>query len=109
MLWPMVMPAEAIRRLPARVVSEATGANQRTVERWRAGMGPRRTEYRIRLEDLAAILEILGSQMGPHAWQGWLTGRSAHLGWQRPVELLAAGDFDRVRGAALAYAAGDPT
>ena len=105
----MVMPAEAIRRLPTRVVSEATGANQRTVERWRAGMGPRRTEYRIKLEDLAAVLEILGGQMGPRAWQAWLTGRSAHLGWQRPVELLAAGQFDRVRGAALAYAAGDPT
>ena len=105
----MVMPAEAIRRLPTRVVSEATGANQRTVERWRAGMGPRRTAYRIRLEDLAAVLEILGGQMGPRAWQAWLTGRSAHLGWQRPVELLAAGQFDRVRGAALAYAAGDPT
>jgi hypothetical protein len=54
-------------------------------------------------------VEILGGQMGPGAWQGWLTGRSAHLGWERPVELLAAGEFDRVRGAALAYAAGDPT
>jgi hypothetical protein len=47
--------------------------------------------------------------MGPRARQAWLTGRSAHLGWRRPVELLAAGEFDRVRGAALAYAAGDPT
>jgi hypothetical protein len=109
MLRAMAMTAEVIRRLPTRVVSEATGANQRTVERWRAGIGPRRAEYRIKLEDLAAILEILGGQMGPGAWQGWLTGRSAHLGWERPVELLAAGEFDRVRGAALAYAAGDPT
>jgi hypothetical protein len=105
----MAMTAEAVRRLPTRVVSEATGANQRTVERWRAGVGPRRTEYRLRLDDLAAVLDILGSQMGPPAWQAWLTGRSAHLGWQRPVEVLAAGEFDRVRGAALAYAAGDPT
>jgi hypothetical protein len=105
----MAMTAEAVRRLPARVVSQATGANPRTVERWRAGVGPRRTAYRLRLDDLAAVLEILGSQMGPRAWQAWLTGRSAHLGWQRPVELLAAGQFDRVRGAALAYAAGDPT
>ncbi len=105
----MAMTAEIVRRLPARVVSEATGANQRTVERWRAGIGPRRTEYRVRLDDLAAVLEILGPQMGPRAWQAWLTGRSAHLGWQRPVELLAAGEFEQVRGAALAYAAGDLT
>ena len=35
--------ASSALRLPARVVSEATGASPRTVERWRAGMGPRRT------------------------------------------------------------------
>lgn len=105
----MAMTAEALRRLPARVVSAATGANPRTVERWRAGAGPRRTAYRRRLDDLAAVLEILGPHVGKRAQQAWLTGRSAHLGWQRPVELLAAGDFERVRGAALAYAAGDPT
>ena len=105
----MAMTAEALRSLPARVVSEATGANPRTVERWRAGANPRRTLYRLRLDDLGAVLEILGAQMGWRARQGWLTGRSAHLGWQRPVDLLAAGEFERVRGAALAYAAGDPT
>jgi hypothetical protein len=104
-----MMPAEAVRRLPTRVVSEATGANQRTVERWRAGVGPRRAEYRVKLEDLAAVLEILGGQMSPRAWQAWLTARNAHLGWRRPIELLGAGDFDKVRGAALAYAAGDVT
>ncbi|MGH2454848.1 MAG: hypothetical protein ACRDHD_01110 [Candidatus Limnocylindria bacterium] len=105
----MAMTAEPLRSLPARVVSEATGANRRTVERWRAGAGPRRSQFRVRLDDLAAILEILGPAIGPRARQAWLTGRSAHLGWQRPVELLAAGEFDRVRGAALAYAAGDVT
>ena len=105
----MTVNSTAALRLPARVVSEATGASPRTVERWRAGMGPRRTEYRLRLDDLAAVVDILGAQMAPRARQAWLTARSAHLGWRRPVELLAAGEFDQVRGAALAYAAGDPT
>lgn len=105
----MAMSADAVRSLPTRVVSEVTGANRRTVERWRAGARPRRTQYRLRLDDLAAVLEILGPAIGPRARLAWLTGRSAHLGWQRPVELLAAGEFERVRGAALAYAAGDVT
>lgn len=105
----MAMTAQALRRLPARVVSEATGANIRTVERWRSGSGPRRHEFRVRLDDLAAVLELLGSRIAPRAQQAWLTGRSAHLGWQRPIDLLAAGEFERVRGAALAYAAGDLT
>jgi hypothetical protein len=99
----------ALRSLPARIVSEATGANQRTVERWRAGTPPRRSVYRVRLEDLAAVLEMLGPNIGPRARQAWLTARSAHLGWERPIDLLAAGEFEAVRGAAVAYAAGDPT
>jgi hypothetical protein len=100
---------QVVRSLPARVVSQATGANPRTVERWRAGVGPRRALYRLRLDDLAAVLEILGPALGARARQEWLTGRSAHLGWQRPVDMLAAGEFERVRGAALAYANGDIT
>jgi hypothetical protein len=104
----MASTAQALRSLPARIISEATGANVRTVERWRAGAGPRRRQYRIALDDLASTLEVLGRGMAPRARQAWLTSRSAHLGWERPVDVLAAGDFERVRGAALAYATGDP-
>ena len=106
----MARNASAALRLPARVVSEATGGEP-TIGRALARRhgGPRRTEFRLKLDDLAAVLEILGAQMAPRARQAWLTRRSAHLGWRRPVELLVAGEFDRVRGAALAYAAGDPT
>jgi hypothetical protein len=105
----MTVSSAALRQLPARVISEATGANIRTVERWRAGSVPRRHAYRLRLDDLAAVMSLLGEAMAPRARQAWLTSRSGHLGWQRPVDLLAAGEFDRVRGAALAYAGGDPT
>jgi hypothetical protein len=37
----------------------------------------------------------------------WLTSRSAYLGMARPLDLLAAGEFDRVAGAARAYSSGD--
>ena len=99
----------ALAQLPARVISEATGANVRTVERWRAGIGPRRRAFRTRLDDLSATLEMLGDAMTPRGRQAWLVARSAYLGWRRPVDLLAAGEFERVRGAALAFAAGDVT
>ena len=105
----MAMTAPALRQLPARVVSEATGANIRTVERWRAGATPRRHAYRVRLDDLAAVMDVLGDALAPRARLAWLTSRSAYLGWQRPVDVLAAGGFERVRGAALAYAGGDVT
>ncbi|MDQ3552890.1 MAG: hypothetical protein M3395_00560 [Chloroflexota bacterium] len=100
--------ARAIHALPARVVSEATGADRRTVERWRRGTPPRQHVYVGRLDDLAAVLEILGTLNEP-AKQAWLVSRSAFLGWERPIDLISVGEFDRVRGAALAYVGGDNT
>jgi len=53
----MVMAVSTvIRRLPVPVVARATGAHPRTVERWRAGVIPRRRAYLGRLDDLASIL-----------------------------------------------------
>lgn len=101
--------SSALAQLPARIVSQATGANVRSVQRWRAGIGPRRRVYRARLDDLSATLEVLGDDMTARARQAWLTARSAHLGWRRPIDMLAAGEVDQVRGAALAYASGDLT
>ncbi len=101
--------AQLVRTLPTRVVSDATGADGRSVERWRAGVRPRRTAYVRRLDDLAAIVELLGPAMTERGKGAWLTSRSAYLGWQRPVDVLAAGGFERVRNAARAYAAGDAT
>lgn len=99
----------AVRQLPARVISEATGASLRTAERWRAGTRPRRRIYRLRLDEVSAILDALGPALTPKGRQAWLTAQSAYLGARRPVDLLAAGAFDEVRGAAHAYVAGDPT
>ena len=100
------MTAEALSSLPARVLSEATGASPRTAQRWRSGTRPRMTAYRLRLADLGLVWETL-APLKPRARTAWLTGRSAHLGGRRPVDLLAEGRVEVVRGAALAYLAGD--
>lgn len=98
-----------IRSLPTRLVSEVTGADRRSVERWRSGVTPSRTAFVRRLDDLAAIVDLLGPAMSARGKAAWLTARSPFLGWQRPVDVLAAGEFDRARDAARAYAAGDVT
>ncbi len=97
----------AVRSLPVRLVSTLTGADVRSVERWRTGTEPRRTAFVRRLDDLAAVLEILGPSMTDKGKRAWLTSRSAYLGMARPLDLLAAGDFDQVAGAARAYSSGD--
>ena len=97
----------AVRSLPVRLVSTLTGADVRSVERWRTGTEPRRTAFVRRLDDLAAVLEILGPSMTNKGKGAWLTSRSAYLGMARPLDLLAAGEFERVAGAARAYSSGD--
>ncbi len=101
--------APLVRSLPVPVVARATGAHPRTVERWRAGATPRRRRFTGRLDDLRAVLELLGPGLSRAGQVAWLNGSSAYLGGDRPVDLLAAGEGERVKGAAVAYAAGDPT
>lgn len=97
----------AVRSLPVRLVSTVTGADVRSVERWRTGTEPRRSAFIARLDDLVAVLDLLGPSMKDKGKQAWLTSRSAYLGMARPLDLLARGEFDRVAGAARAYSSGD--
>jgi hypothetical protein len=101
--------AQVVRAVPSRILADVTGAAVRSVERWRAGVIPRRHAYVQRLDDLSAVLELLGPSLSNRGKQAWLTSRSPFLGFQRPVDVLAAGEFERVRGAVRAYVEGEPT
>ncbi len=102
-------PLPLVRSLPVPLIARATGAHPRTVERWRAGTSPRRHQFTGRLAELRTILDLLGPGLPRRAQAAWLTAGSAYLGGRRPVDLLAEGEGSLVRGAALAYASGDPT
>ncbi|HEV8516291.1 MAG TPA: hypothetical protein VGQ47_01470 [Candidatus Limnocylindrales bacterium] len=99
-------PAIVIRSLPIRLLSSVTGADRRTVERWRSGTSPR-ARYRARVDELGAVLAILGDGISEAGKRAWLEARNPFLRWERPADLLAEGRFDDVRGAAEAYQAGD--
>lgn len=95
-----------IRLFPARFIARATGANVRTAERWRSGQSPQ-TRFRDRIGELQAVLDLLGRGMTDAAKRDWLEAPNASLGWRRPIDRLAVGDFDAVRGAAESYVVGD--
>jgi hypothetical protein len=95
-----------VRLFPARFIAMATGANVRTAERWRTGQSPQ-ARYRERMAELQAILDLLGRGMTDRGKRAWLEAPNAALAWQRPVDRLADGAFDEVRGAAESYAVGD--
>jgi hypothetical protein len=99
-------PPRLIRLFPARFIARATGANVRTAERWRTGQSPQ-PRFRDRIGELQAILDLLGRGMSDAAKRDWLEAPNATLGFARPVERLADGDFDAVRAAAESYLVGD--
>jgi uncharacterized protein (DUF2384 family) len=99
-------PPRLIRLFPARFIARATGANVRTAERWRGGQSPQ-ARFRDRIGELQAVIDILGRGMTDRAKRDWLEAPNGALGWQRPIDRLADGDFDSVRGAAESYVVGD--
>ena len=99
-------PPRLVRLFPARFIARATGANVRTAERWRGGQSPQ-ARFRDRIGELQAVLDILGRGMTDSAKRDWLEAPNGALGWQRPIDRLADGDFDSVRGAAESYVVGD--
>ena len=99
-------PPRLIRLFPARVIARATGATVRTAERWRSGQSPQ-ARFRDRIGELQAVLDILGRGMTDAAKRDWLEAPNAGLGWKRPVDRLAVGDFEAVRAAAESYTVGD--
>jgi uncharacterized protein (DUF2384 family) len=104
---PAPVPAIGLLRLfPARVIARATGANVRTAERWRSGQAPQ-ARFRDRIGELQAVLDILGRGMTDAGKRAWLEAPCPALGWRRPIDELARGSFDAVRGAAESYVVGD--
>jgi hypothetical protein len=104
-------PAQAARMahdvlaLTAEEIATATGADQRSVRRWwHNGSSP--TRYRSQLDDLRAIAEILSQTMHEQAIGSWLRSRNRYLGYDRPLEALGRGEFDKVKEAAFAYVEG---
>jgi uncharacterized protein (DUF2384 family) len=99
-------PPTLLRLFPARVLARATGANLRTAERWRGGQSPQ-PRFLDRMYELQAVLDLLGREMTDAGKRAWLEAPSPALNWRRPIDELAAGRFDGVRGAAESYQAGD--
>jgi hypothetical protein len=112
-------PEEALYVLRQRIGLSATelgiaaSAGARTVRNWSADNGEgivhASSASKQRLDDLRAIAAIIAeTATTPNAIGSWLRARNRDLDYERPLELLGRGEFDRVREAALSYLHGMP-
>lgn len=84
-------------------LANGTGAAVRTVRRW---ISPRPTipqaRYARAIDDMTAITAELKDSFTARGIRQWLNSRNRYLEGRRPIELIAEGQYERVREAANA-------
>lgn len=86
-------------------VAHAVGVSPRTVRNWAKDTPARRT-HEQRLQDLREIVLLLEDSLTSRGVGQWLRARNRLLDGERALDVLAAGDVERVREAAEAFADG---
>jgi hypothetical protein len=96
--------------LSVRELAQVLGADERTVRRWTMPSEQSALQQRFaeRIDDLRDLVRLLGSTLPGEQTGRWLRARNHVLKGGRPLELLADGQYERVRDAAEAFVDGDP-
>ncbi len=90
-------------------VARVSNTNPRSVTRWRAdGAAPRR-EAEERLLELRAIVNLTRRVMRNDAARMWLRSPNSDLGYDKPLDIVASGGYQRVIDLLLALAEGVTT
>lgn len=86
----------------ARVLDTST----RSVARWQAGDVSPRRHTGERLLELKAVLDLARRVLGEETARLWLHAPVPDLDYEKPLDLLAAGEWRRVVDTLLAFAEG---
>jgi hypothetical protein len=88
-----------------REIAKAAGATDRSVRNW-AATGAIRPAFNDRIRELFQMSLLLSDSL---TWRGvtqWMSARNLLLDNRRPIDLIAEGDADKVRGAVEAFLEG---
>jgi len=87
-------------------VARVSDTNPRSVSRWRSeGVTPRR-ESEERLLELRAVVDLARKVMRDDAARFWMRSPNPDLGYEKPLDLVAQGRYQRVIDLLLALAEG---
>lgn len=87
-------------------LAEITGVKTRQVQHWASGAHRPQGEAKDRLLELHYIVERLREIYAPEGADIWVHGRNRGLEGQKPIDLLRAGEFERVLAAVERLASG---
>jgi transcriptional regulator with XRE-family HTH domain len=87
-------------------IARAIGSSPRTVYRWAKQEADPRARARDRLLEVSAVVGELSRVLRPESAHVWLFTPNPLLAFDRPIDLMRAGDYRRVLAAIEAVADG---
>ena len=87
-------------------VARVSDTSPRSVSRWRTESVVPRRESEERLLELRAVVDLARRVMRPDAARLWMRSPNPDLGYDKPLDLIATGNYQRVVGLLLALAEG---
>ena len=87
-------------------LARVSDTNPRSVARWRAQESTPRREAEERLLELRAVVDLARKVMRDDAARFWMRSPNPDLGYEKPLDLVALGQYQRVVDLLLALAEG---
>jgi uncharacterized protein (DUF2384 family) len=87
-------------------VARVLGSTPRSVARWQSAAAAPRRESEERLLELKSVVDLARRHLRPESARLWIRSPNPELAYEKPIDLLAHGEYRRVIGALLAMAEG---
>lgn len=87
-------------------LARVSDTNPRSVARWKAQEAAPRRDAEERLLELRAVVDLARKVMRDDAARFWMRSPNPDLGYEKPLDLIAAGCYQQVIDLLLALAEG---
>lgn len=87
-------------------LARVSDTNPRSVARWKAAAATPRRDAEERLLELRAVVDLARRVMRDEAARFWMRSPNPDLGYEKPIDLVTAGQYQRVVDLLLALAEG---
>lgn len=87
-------------------LARVSATHPRSVTRWRSEETTPRRDAEERLLELRAVIDLTRQVMQDDAARYWMRSPNRDLGYEKPLDLVAAGQYHRVIDLLLAMAEG---
>ncbi len=87
-------------------IARVLGTSPRSVTRWQSTRSVPRRDSEERLLELKAVVDLLRGVLREQPARLWLRSPNPDLGYEKPLDLVARGEYQRVIDSIMALAEG---